>query len=625
MTDVHETPRDRRWLKAVPDPVEPFEEGPESDDEFGRESVETFAGSGGAGTGAGGAATPDTPITRGREAAPTPAILRALRRDVFYVRVPKDPEKAARKAERSFERKVIARTWRTRRVMAPAYGTAALAGIDAFLLDLPPVELTGPLAGAAALAWWRHNWRRSGVRVDISAVRGLRPRVEAWRSSRRFVKRWPYTCRDLGTVGMKLVRITCDEWSASVDIRTTVKHGIPEVRNLLPALERALDAQRGSARVLAVPENNKARLIRVRVMTEDPHAEAILPPAFVPVSLAEPLLEFGIFETGEPVRFDLRVNTLVAGETGAGKSMVLQNLLRLASRVEWLSLVLLDMGSGATEFGAWRGRADVVGTSTEDAERIIDVLLAERQWRGEQMEARGLKNWHPTPEHPHILFVVDEAQVLTEEGYGDLLVSVAAEGRKFGITLVLATQNPVAASVPAKVKRNLPQTIGLRVRDSTANRVVFGDTAEKEGWSAHCLPKNTFLIKSPTYGEPVQGKAFYLSDAQQEADLSTAPPPVRVNRGGPRDLRAALAQPSPDEPVREAAPSVRLDRKDYSRAAVWAALPEDGSEVHRKDVEKVAGLSQKTCDDRLKEFLSEGRVERVRPGVWRRAAIADAV
>jgi hypothetical protein len=569
--------------------------------------------------GVGGGETERAPlITRPRERAPIPTkIASALRRDVIYIRVPKSDEQRAKDAARPARRKAVSLLWRTRRSAAPVYGFAA----EAIMFGTGPVELYGPVTAAVALLWWRKVWRRYGVRVDLRDVRGVKPRFLAWRNSRRFVKRWPETARDVNLVGVKPRTMIHDAWSVSVNVSAPPKYGIPEIRKVLPNLERALDANRDASRVGAVPGDKRAKSVQIRVMTSDPHAAPLAPLPYREITQDYPYLPIGMFETAELVELDLKTSAMVAGQTGAGKSMILQNIIRGASRIEWLAVVLLDLGAGGTEFGPWRGKVECVGQSIEDAQVIISCLLAEKAWRGERMAETGAKNWKCSPEHPHVLFVIDEVQVMTEDGEGDLLLSVAAEGRKFGFTIVVATQDPTAKSLPPKVKRNCPQVIGGRVSGITANESIFDKGAASEGWNAARLPENTFLIRSRKYRDPMQAKAFFLSETEQEQMITTAPAAVRVHRGNPdHDLRLMLDQVVTDEPAPLGAPRVRLDRKGKSAAAVWSALPEDGAEIHRKQIEAATGLSQKTCDERLKELLSQGRIENPAAAIYCRAA-----
>lgn len=549
-------------------------------------------------------------LTRGRAGrSPMPTVLSGLRRDVFYVRVPKLPADRERAAERSMERKTISWMWRTRRINAPVY-----VGLAEWVAMGPdPLALYGPVTGAAALLWWRYNWRHQGVRVDISPVQGFRSRVATWHQARRFVKRWPYTCRDLDTVGMKVARMTYTEWTVEVDIRTTIKHGVREVRALLPALERALDARRESTRVMSVPGDERARSLRLLFIRKDPHAHSIAPPEVSALTLKSPLIPVGVFESGAHVMVDISQHLMIAGRSGSGKSVIVQILMRALTRVPWVSVVCLDMGAGATELGPWADKVEVVGSSVEDAQVILPAIIDELTRRGDLMSERGWKTWRATPEEPYIAIIIDEIQVLTENGYEQAIITLAKLLRKYGGFLVLATQYPTKDALPPAVKQQLQQTIGLRVKNETADRVMFGDSAKADGWVASKLPKHRFYIESDTYTEPMIAKGFFLSEEANEEAVRTSPAAVRLGRDC--DLRKELDRPVVIEPE-PVAERPAVDRKASNRSSVLMAL--GAEDTHRKLIEKATGFNQTTVDRHLADLVDMGKAEKVGGGVYRR-------
>lgn len=551
-------------------------------------------------------------FTRGHaKIAPIPRVVKIARRDVFYIRVPKDPEQKEKDAARSAKRKAVSFLWRTRRINVPVY----VFGTEFFAYGTGPVELYGSVTGAAALMWWRHVWRRSGVRVDISAVEGLTKRVVAWKQARHFVKRWPQTCRDLDTVGMKVIRMTYSECSVTVDIKTTIKHGIPQVRAMLPALERALDGRRDSARVLSVPGDDRARSIRVTLMRKDPLAEALRPPLTLTVDQKNPLIPIGVFETGDQVMVDIREHLMIAGRSGSGKSVIVQILMRALTRIPWVSVIGIDLGFGATELGPWEPKVEGIGKSVEDAAFIFPLLIEELERRGSVMAERGWKTWRATPEEPFIALVIDEMQVLTENGYTQMIITLAKLLRKYGGFLVLATQYPTKGAMPPEVKQQLQQTIGLRVKNATADRVMFGDDAKSDGWEAHRLPKHRFYIESFAYTEPIMAKSFYLTEEEIDQVILASPPAVRV-RKSTCDLRAAMDRPAIQDVAKVSMEKQRVSRKEVNREAVLKAL--SPSETHRKDLQEATGLDQKTVDNHLSALIKEGKVEKLGPAKYAR-------
>lgn len=552
-------------------------------------------------------------FTRGRaKIAPMPRVIKIARRDVFYIRVPKDPELKEKDRARSAKRKAVSYLWRSRRVNTPLY----VASAEFFAYGTGPMDLYALGTGALSIWWWNHVWRRVGVRVDISAIQGLKNRAAAWAQARRFVKRWPVTCRDLDCVGMKVIRMTYDEFSVVVDIKTTIKHGIPQVRAMLPALERALDARRDSARVLSVPGDDRARSIRVTLMRKDPLAEALIPPSAIVVDQKHPLIPIGRFETGDQVMVDIRQHLMIAGRSGSGKSVIVQILMRALTRIPWVSVIGLDLGFGATELGPWEPKVEVIGKTVEDARIILPALIDELERRGNLMSERGWKTWRCSPEEPFIALLIDEMQVLMENGYKDAIITLAKLLRKYGGFLVLATQYPTRDAMPPAVKQQLQQTIGLRVKNETAEKVMFGDTAKADGWRASKLPKHRFYIESEMYSEPIMAKSFFMSEEETDEAIATSPPAVRVNRTV-CDFRAALDLPPIVAEKVPAAPSgpTKEQVKEANRRQILEALSPE--KTHRKSIEELTGLNQTTVDRHLAELCGYGKAEKIGRGEYR--------
>jgi S-DNA-T family DNA segregation ATPase FtsK/SpoIIIE len=72
-----------------------------------------------------------------------------------------------------------------------------------------------------------------------------------------------------------------------------------------------------------------------------------------------------------------------------------------------------------------------------------------------------------------------------------LAISVIKQGRKFGITLVLDTQSPTAASIPTDVTRNVSCGVAFSVADHDANDGLLGSGRYRAGIRATELRMHT--------------------------------------------------------------------------------------------------------------------------------------
>jgi S-DNA-T family DNA segregation ATPase FtsK/SpoIIIE len=132
--------------------------------------------------------------------------------------------------------------------------------------------------------------------------------------------------------------------------------------------------------------------------------------------------------------------------------------------------------------------------------------------------------------HP-IVLVVDEAQeVFSHAEHGDeaakLAEAIIKRGRALAVVAVFATQRPDAKSLPTGVSTNVGVRFCLRVMDQTANDMVLGTSAYKNGIRA-----TTFTPRDKGIGylvgvrdEPAVVRTYYVDtlDAEKVATRARA-------------------------------------------------------------------------------------------------------
>lgn len=573
-------------------------------------------------------------ITRGRVAVLVPRMT-PYGRDVIYVRKRLEPTAAEPSQARSagavyMERygwylaarsivRVIVGTYRfgVRHWvgLAPWYGYLLALVVHGLLAQEMPGAGMAQWYAAMALSgasWWyphRYRYGPRGVAVDRAALSGT-ARRRARRTARRMVRDWPIHMRNADMVGTDLRRITFDQWSVSLDIHTTHKLGVNEIRKRLEVLERCFpDTRRDSSRVET--RGKLARDARLRFMLEDPHALPIAPP--VPDGDSN-MIPIGLFETGEQVLIDILKHLLIAGMSGAGKSNLVQVIIRALTRIPWVAVVAVDMSPGAPEFGRWHGRVAAVASTKDEVKHTLTVIREGMERRGDIMKERGWQKWHPTAAEPHIVYIVDEAQGLTLAGLTSELGDVAALLRKYGGTLILSTQYPITDNLPSTVKQQMRQTIGLHTKDEVASRVIFGSNADKEGWNTKKVPHPKFLIQTENgYSEPLLAQGYYLDEDDLAREILTAPRAVKVDVATWPIDHMSVPSIEPQYPDVIDAHVVESIKED-----VYAVLRNDVT--HRTEIERATGRDQKTVDKHLKRLISEGRAEKVGRARYRRTS-----
>jgi len=99
---------------------------------------------------------------------------------------------------------------------------------------------------------------------------------------------------------------------------------------------------------------------------------------------------------------------------------------------------------------------------------------------------------------------------------------IASEGRKAGVHLALALQDPTHKSLDLRIRRNrLP--LSFRVKDGDASRMILG------AGGAEQLPPRQFMT---VMGRPLRGVAFAPSDEEIRNFLAARPLTPRLPHRG---------------------------------------------------------------------------------------------
>ncbi|MFB9378691.1 FtsK/SpoIIIE domain-containing protein [Kineococcus gynurae] len=234
-------------------------------------------------------------------------------------------------------------------------------------------------------------------------------------------------------------------------------------------------------------------------------------------------------------------HVLVAGTTGAGKSVLLRSLvlgLALGHPPERLQFVLVDFKGGAA-FAAAADLPHVAGLVTDlddrTAARVLRSLGAEVRRRERELAVLGAPDvaavpaGHPVAARlPRLVVVVDEFRVLGEElpEFVPGLVRLAAVGRSLGIHLVLATQRPAGAVSP-EIRANVDLRIALRVADRADSEDVLAD------------PRAASIDPAT----PGRGLARTSDGRLSEVQVAATSGPVLADPTGPRVRRRDQAPP----------------------------------------------------------------------------------
>ena len=265
-------------------------------------------------------------------------------------------------------------------------------------------------------------------------------------------------------------------------------------------------------------------------------------------------------------------HALVAGTTGSGKSVLLQNwCLALAVRnpPDTLHFVFLDF-KGGSAFNQLQGLPHTAGIVDDldirHAARAIVGLERELKRRERLVAEAGVSSIDRLGNaKPSIIIVIDEFHVLRQQlpDAIERFIRIASLGRSLGMHLIACTQHPLG-QVHAEMKSNMALNLCLRVRDGMQSSELIGSSA------AAGIP-------------PTMPGAFYSNDGVTVTPIRSCAP------ADARSITAAIGMACrfhgarPADPLFTAPLPARVacgDGACVARDCVPFALGDDGARFH---------------------------------------------
>ncbi len=232
---------------------------------------------------------------------------------------------------------------------------------------------------------------------------------------------------------------------------------------------------------------------------------------------------------------------LIAGQTGAGKSVMINALLTSLlyhNSPSELKLILVDPKQ--VEMSLYENIPHLLTPIITEPEKMISAL----RWAVNEMQRRytlladnkvreiaaynhkisskstkisvedenGIAQEHENGAMPYIVIVIDELAELMMTAPKDveaLIVRLAQKARAVGIHLVLATQRPDANVITGLIKANVPAKIAFTVSSQINSRIILDDTGAEK-----LLGSGDMLFKKADMGKPRRIQGAYVSDAE---------------------------------------------------------------------------------------------------------------
>ncbi len=258
-------------------------------------------------------------------------------------------------------------------------------------------------------------------------------------------------------------------------------------------------------------------------------------------------LSFGIGRdiAGEAVVGELNKmpHLLIAGQTGSGKSVMINTLLTsLLYRNSPSEMKLILVDPKQVEMASYEDIPHLLTPVITEPEKTISAL----KWAVNEMERRykllaekrikdiktynnklrsgatkitvqddeGNVQEHEEGAMPYIVIVIDELADLMMVAGRDveaLIVRLAQKARAVGIHLVLATQRPSVNVITGLIKANIPARIAFTVASQVDSRTILDQIGAEK-----LLGQGDMLMYTPSMSKPIRVQGAWVTDDEVE-------------------------------------------------------------------------------------------------------------
>jgi S-DNA-T family DNA segregation ATPase FtsK/SpoIIIE len=337
--------------------------------------------------------------------------------------------------------------------------------------------------------------------------------------------------------GVKLARITALENNIALDLAAKSLR-----------IEAPIPGQKAVG--IEVP-NRKAADVRLYSILTSPQWEANSEP--LAFTIGKDIS--GMAMVGE---LNKMPHLLIAGQTGAGKSVMINTLLMSLlyhNSPSEMKLILVDPKQ--VEMSAYENIPHLLTPIITEPDKTISAL----KWAVNEMQRRysllaehkvkdirsynqkirstgtkitvndehGIPQEHENGAMPYIIIVIDELSDLMMVASRDveaLIVRLAQKARAVGIHLVLATQSPRVDVITGLIKANIPARIAFTVSSQIESRIILDQNGAEK-----LLGQGDMLMLTPVMSKPkrIQGALVTEDEIQRITDYLRMQSPPQYN------------------------------------------------------------------------------------------------
>lgn len=227
---------------------------------------------------------------------------------------------------------------------------------------------------------------------------------------------------------------------------------------------------------------------------------------------------------GAPIVGDLAKmpHLLVAGQTGSGKSVMINDILTsLLYRNSPSDLKLILVDPKQVELTPYNDIPHLLTPVINEPEKCLSALkwaVAEMERRLKTMaevNRRNIEEYNNLKKEegmPYIVIVIDELADLMMVAARDveaLIVRLAQKARAAGIHLVLATQRPSVDVITGLIKANVPARIAFTTASQIDSRTIIDQMGSEK-----LLGRGDMLLLTSDMPKPKRVQAAFIEDAE---------------------------------------------------------------------------------------------------------------
>ena len=213
---------------------------------------------------------------------------------------------------------------------------------------------------------------------------------------------------------------------------------------------------------------------------------------------------------------------LIAGQTGAGKSVMMNTIITsLLYRNSPSDMKLILVDPKQVEMGVYADLPHLLAPVINEPEKCISALkwaVAEMDRRLKTMASVGKRNIdeyntkNSGERMPYIVVVIDELadlMMMAARDVESLIVRLAQKSRAVGIHLVLATQRPSVDVITGLIKANMPARIAFAVASQVDSRTIIDQIGAEK-----LLGQGDMLLLKSDMPKPKRVQAAYIEHSE---------------------------------------------------------------------------------------------------------------